>query len=524
MVMPATYGRPGIYVTEQLSGPNAPSSNASPSGAALVGEHWRGPVGQAVLCSSWTQFVSVFGGFNPNPEPVLTNPYLAYAVYKFFSNGGSSVWVTRVASSATPGTAASVMLADASGTTPQETLELVAGAAGTSNVGTWGNNLAVTVTPSTSGFFNLSIYYGGVAASNLVESWTGLTMQASSSRYAPAVLNSSSGGSAWVTAVDQFSSAVYPENTPLGVTGVAFSGGTDCASPATSDRVAAVTVGSSSLDSLPGALTFNLPGEVSPTVVTAAVTYASTRPSSFVVLDPPAAQTVPGVVTYMEAITPVVSNAALYYPWPTATNPASSSINATISLPPGGFVLGQMVSTDASQGVWTAPAGISTVLAGVVQAAVFSPSQLSTLNLANVNALRTRPNNQVVIWGARTLESGYASLYVPVRRTLNYIESTLSALIDFAVFAPNNEITWGVVSSACSQFLSSLLGSGAFPSSTAASAYYVTCDSSNNTPTTISQGVLVVEVGVALQVPSEFISLTISQFQSTGVTTVSTAS
>jgi len=526
MVMPTVYGRPGIYVTEQLSGPNVAPSTTASSAMALAGEHWRGPGGVAVLCSNWSEFLTYFGGFNPNPVPQLTNPYLPYAVHKFFANGGSDVWVQRILSSTTPGAPATLTLYDTNTATPQSTLVLTAGFQGTpNNVGTWGNALAATVTQTALGYFNLALYYGGTTAANLVESWVGLTMNPTDPRYAPAVLNAPNTGSAWVMATDQFSAAGFPDNTPLPIVAATFTGGVDSASPSASDRANAVTLGTSPYDLVSGALTFNMPGESTASVVTAAVTYATQRPYTFVVLDPPPALTVDGVVTYEEAISPAVPNAALYYPWLTATNPASSNVNGTISLPPGSFVLGQMARSDRDSGVWYAPAGVESVLAGVVQAAAtFSPQSLSTLNMSNVNALRTRPNKQVVIWGTRTLAQGYATLYVPVQRTLNYIESALSSLIDFATFSPNDPVTWGAVSSACSQFLDSLLGAGAFPASTATQAYYVTCNATNNTPTLISQGILTVGVGVALQIPAEFIALTISQFQTTGLTTVTAAS
>ena len=151
---------------------------------------------------------------------------------------------------------------------------------------------------------------------------------------------------------------------------------------------------------------------------------------------------------------------------------------------------------------------------------MFSPKDLAALNLANVNALRTMPNGNVVIWGTRTMENGYASLYVPIRRTLNYIEASLSQILEPFVFAPNDALTWVNITAACTQFLTGLLTRGAFPSSKAASAFYVTCDATNNTQQTISQGILNVTVGVALLYPAEFIALLIAQFQPAGTTTI----
>jgi len=65
------------------------------------------------------------------------------------------------------------------------------------------------------------------------------------------------------------------------------------------------------------------------------------------------------------------------------------------------------------------------------------------------------------------------------------------------------------------------LAQNAFPSTTASTSYYVICNSTNNTPATVAQGVVNTTVGIALQYPAEFINLVIAQFQTTGQTSVS---
>jgi uncharacterized protein len=285
-----------------------------------------------------------------------------------------------------------------------------------------------------------------------------------------------------------------------------------------------VTAGTSPMDYIPGVLNYNIPGETTTAVLTAATTYANARPYTFLVIDPPSAQTPAGVVSYFSSITPATVNAGVYYPWVTAPNPASPNLQATILLPPGGYVLGQFVAMDSNAGVWVAPAGDNTVLNnafGVERR--FSPADLTTLNNSNVNALKTRPNGQVVIWGTRTMLQGYATLFVPVRRTLNYIESSLAALLEPSVFQPNDSLLWGNITKICNQFLDGLFVAGAFPGATSAMSYYVTCNATNNTATTIAAGVVNTTVGVALLIPAEFIQLTIAQFTSNGTTTVTSA-
>ena len=352
------YGRPGVYITEQLIGPTPPNATASPSVCGFAGEHWSGPTGEAIQCSNWQDFVTYFGGFNPNPTPVLTNPYLPWAVYSFFANGGQTAWIQRITGTATPGATASVTLSDTSAT-PQPTLSLTAGFGGVAgNIGTWGNQLYCDVVTNGVGRFNLNIYKGGASPQFLVESWTDLSMVSSDPRYVEAILNSVTSGSTWVVATDLNDAAAPPNNCPAVVTGKQFTGGADCSSPSVTDRSNAVTYNESPFDRIPAVLNFAMPGEINSSVVTAAITYSETRPETFFVPDPPSGLTPAGAISYFQELTPVVSNAAMYYPWLVSTDPSSSNLRSHILLPPSGTILGQMVAMDTQQGVWRLRQGL----------------------------------------------------------------------------------------------------------------------------------------------------------------------
>lgn len=524
-----TFQHPGIYVSEQLIGPTPAPPSTNPSLAAFVGEWWRGPA-QAILCRSWGDFVNYFGGFMKPSQtvPVLTNPYLGYAVYEFFSNGGQRCWVQRVTASLQAGASATCTLLDRQAT-PVGTLLLTTGALGTSgSVGTWGNSLYATVTARLVGGvdvgrFDLTLYYGGTLPTNQVESWIDLSMSKTDNRYAPTVLNSTVQGSMFVVATDLSDAAASPNNAPAVVAGKQFTAGADTGSPSTADKTAAVTFGTSNLDAVAGTLNINMPGETNTTVTTALLNYSTARPYTFVVIDSSSGLTPAAAVSYEQSLTPAVSNGALYYPWVTATDPSQTNLQTTKLLPPGGFVLGQFAKMDVQTGVWRAPAGTQTVLANVVSGErTFSTSDIDLLNTNSVNTIRALPNGQVVIWGTRTLQTGFATLYVPVRRTLNYIEAALDQLLSFAVFAPNDALLWANIVSVVTNFLQGMFTMNAFPGTDPTQAYYVTCDASNNTQTSIAQGVVNTTVGVALTTPAEFINLIIAQFQTNGATNITT--
>ena len=62
----------------------------STSSAGMVGVAERGPINQPVLVTSWEQFVNRFGSY-------IQGGYLAYAARAFYDNGGSVLYVNRVA-------------------------------------------------------------------------------------------------------------------------------------------------------------------------------------------------------------------------------------------------------------------------------------------------------------------------------------------------------------------------------------------------------------------------------------------
>ncbi|HEX4320458.1 MAG TPA: phage tail sheath C-terminal domain-containing protein [Acidobacteriaceae bacterium] len=84
-----TYLTPGVYF-ESVDSASAEIAAIRTDVAAFVGVAAQGPVHRATPVESWVQFLSTFGGFLPNA-------YLAYAANAFFQNGGSKLYVVRVA-------------------------------------------------------------------------------------------------------------------------------------------------------------------------------------------------------------------------------------------------------------------------------------------------------------------------------------------------------------------------------------------------------------------------------------------
>jgi phage tail sheath protein FI len=200
---------------------------------------------------------------------------------------------------------------------------------------------------------------------------------------------------------------------------------------------------------------------------------------------------------------------------PTVTTP-----NITLTVAPGGAIVGKYISTDSARGVFKAPAGLDTRIAGAVSVAQLTNTELDTLNstVPPVNAIRFIPGSGIVVMGARTLRGSYSDRYVSIRRTLIYLRKALTDLTEFAVFEPNDQRLWRQLTGVTSGFLTEFWNQGGLRGDTPEQAYFVKCDDETNTLASIDNGEVRLEIGVALQRPAEFVIIKIGQFD--GGTTV----
>ena len=175
-----------------------------------------------------------------------------------------------------------------------------------------------------------------------------------------------------------------------------------------------------------------------------------------------------------------------------------------------------MARIDANRGVWKAPAGLEATVRGVtgVDRRLTDPEN-GSINPKALNALRVFPAG-VVAWGARTLvgfdgSGNIDDKYVPVRRTMLFIEESLYRGLAFAVFEPNDEQLWSQIRLAAGSFMNGLFRQGAFAGSKSSDAYKVFCDATTTTATDINLGIVNVVVAFAPLKPAEFVILTVKQ-------------
>lgn len=100
--------------------------------------------------------------------------------------------------------------------------------------------------------------------------------------------------------------------------------------------------------------------------------------------------------------------------------------------------------------------------------------------------------------------------YVNVKRLTIYIESSLQAGLQWAVFENNGPALWQRVVNTVGGFMQNLFVQGAFQGSSPSDAYFVQCGPTTMTQADIAAGRLTALVGFAPQYPAEFVVLQIS--------------
>jgi phage tail sheath protein FI len=384
------------------------------------------------------------------------------------------------------------------------------------NPGAWGNNLFVTITTSAiSSRKDIVIAYPD--ANTVVESFTDVTFtDTTDSRYAVSFINSRSN---YVLAVSSATSA-QPTNTTTPQQLVTGSIGT-------APTAAQIAAGVSSFDTVLNSLVLNAPGVFAANDVNTLLTYAEVRDDVFVIIDPgysPSTRT-PLDVQAQLALTlsyQQTSLGAVYFPHVTIADPVAATTGATRLAHPGGAIAGLFATTDSSRGVFKAPAGLGSRLADVVATTPLTNAELDSLNSAAspVNPIRYVAGSGFVVMGSRTIKPGYVDRYVPVRRTLIYLRKALTDLTQYAIFEPNDAVLWRSLNATVSAFLTDFWTQGGLRGDAPGDAFFVKCDGELNTLTVIDEGKVIIEVGVALQRPAEFVIIKIGQFDGGATVTV----
>jgi len=255
-------------------------------------------------------------------------------------------------------------------------------------------------------------------------------------------------------------------------------------------------------------------GDMDVAVVTEAAGYCE-KHRAMLLVDPPTAWRTPQqAIDGKPGIGTTSKNAALFFPRVLQPDPLKENRDEVFA--PSGTVAGVMARTDATRGVWKAPAGLEATLTGVSRPEVpLTDAENGQLNPVAINCLRVRPAVGPVVWGARTLQGDdrLASewKYIPVRRLALYIEESLYRGTQWVVFEPNDEPLWSQIRLNVTVFMHDLFRQGAFQGRTPNDAYLVKVDKETTTQSDINRGVVNIVVGFAPLKPAEFVFLKIQQ-------------
>jgi phage tail sheath protein FI len=489
--MALVYQYPGVYIEEVPSGVR-PIIGVATSITAFIGWAPKGPTDAAYRVTSWADFERLYGGMD-------ARSYLGYAVYHFYQNGGSQAYIVRLA--ADDAQLATATLGD-----------LVLTATGP---GEWGTNYRVAVRAGTGGVFGLDVIRVNPDDPNdrsVVESFENLSLQSTHPRFAELALNQDS---QIVNATVNGVTDPTDDEQPL-------SGGADgtVLEPDGANSADFITAmnGNANNKGVPGLADvdlFNLlcvPGLTNRPALADLQKLCRDRRAFLITEAEKGANKATFNTTGLSGKDGI--NSALYFPWIKAPDPM---MEGRVRLfPPSGFVAGLYAFTDASRGVWKAPAGTEASLTGAIGVETpLSDTECGLLNIQGVNCIRTFNPYGTVIWGARTLKGndleGSEWKYIPVRRTALFIEETLYRNLKWVVFEPNDEPLWASIRLNVGTFMQDLFRQHAFQGASPREAYFVKCDKDTTTQSDINRGIVNIRVGFAPLKPAEFVVVQIQQ-------------
>lgn len=569
----AEYLSPGVYVEEFDSGAK-PMEGVGTSTAGFIGAAARGPIeGLPQLVTNFSDFRRTYGGYLSENE-YGEYRFLAYAVEHFFINGGSRAFIMRVApqdaacaSSSVPaetpvleltaknpglwGNSLRVIISPSSKAKTQifEELETASGKAYAVKNGAGffpGDTVAFTdgtetiynrITKSQDNIivfeqeftadvtdrnllpektistceFNMEVRY-----EDIVESYDNLSFNIETANFVEKKLAKSE--LIWVSYVGSepeaptapFIRMAGAEASVISSDFTAGSNGNALAMTAADfigeDRGAGKRTGIQAFVDNDVVSIISVPGVTDPNVQLSLVAHCENLASRFAVLDMPRdAKKVQDLINHRNMFD--TTYAALYHPWLIVFDPLDKR---NIAIPPSGSMVGIYARSDNSRGVHKAPAN-EVVRACVGLDVQFNKGEQDLLNPKGVNLIRAFPGLGIRVWGARTASSDGSWKYINVRRLFIFIEESIKANTNWAVFEPNDEVLWVRVQRTIEIFLMNLWRNGSLAGSSPEDAFFVNIGRSTMSQDDIDNGRLICVIGVAPVKPAEFVIFRITQ-------------
>jgi len=547
--MAETLVSPGVLATETDT--SFVTQGPIQAGAAIIGPTVKGPVNIPTLVTSYSDYLSKFGGSFDSGS--TTNEYLtSISAYNWFQQGGDSLLVTRVVSGTFSHATSSVI--NNALTSSSFVLETISAGAICNSFSTETTNGAL---PSGSidnirweipsrnienGTFNLLIRRGDDTSNSktILESWSNLSLDPNSPNYISSIIGDQSKSiiddyvdttgdyinrSRYVRVkqVDSPTQNYFDNNgrarTPYTASIPTISSG--AFGGATGNLSAVYGVPSlnytSSLNILANKTEYQydiitVPGltQASHSVaISVLLSNTQDRGDAIAVID--LADKGSNVSTVVgEAAEIDNSYAAAYYPWVQVNAPNTGKLTW---VPPSTIIPSVYSYNDKIGAEWFAPAGFKRGAISVLQAEKkLKPSEKDDLYLGKVNPIATFPGQGIVVYGQKTLVSKASALdRISVRRLLIELKRHIGQVGNTLVFENNTVALRNSFLAKVRPYLDSI------QSRDGLYAYKVVMDESNNTSDVIDRNQLVGQIFIQPAKAAEFIILDFN-VQSTGST------
>ena len=236
------------------------------------------------------------------------------------------------------------------------------------------------------------------------------------------------------------------------------------------------------------------------TVTNHAISKMESRADAFYIMD--AAGWSDTIETVKNTVLNLDTNyAGVYYPW---VQIVDSSTESPVWVPPSTVLPGVYSFNDSVAHEWFAPAGLTRGgLTDVIQAKTrLTHAERDDLYEARINPIASFPNQNVVVFGQKTLQSRPSALdRINIRRLLIRLRKFIASTSRFLVFEQNTQATRNRFLNIVNPFLESV------QSNSGLSAFRIVMDDTNNTPDVVDRNQLVGQIFIQPTRTAEFIVL-----------------
>ena len=535
----------------------------APIGAAIIGPTVKGQPNIPTQVTSWSDYLTKFGGSFVSGSTAQYTYFTSISAYNYFQSGGTNLLVTRVASGSFTAATGSTIGSYYNAASASFSLQTISYGANQNNSGSpdasgsLANGTSVNVrwevvSPNTSsGTFSLLVRRGddNNNSKNVLETWTNLSLDPIAPNYISKVIGDSiynlASDSTYVEVTGSYprrsnyivvsavnkptpnffdnngiAKAQYTASIPVaasgtfgGATGNLNSGSGDLYYGAISDSntqgliaanyTNAITLLSNADEyqynviSAPGLTYGNSNGQAQ---LLNLINNTRNRADAVAVID---TQLYGGSVNSATNTALSVDNsyAATYWPWLQTVDPITGEL---VWVPASTMIPAVYAYNDTVAAPWFAPAGINRGgLSDVVKAEKkLTQSDRDTLYLSKVNPIATFPNQGVVVYGQKTLQTQASALdRVNVRRLLIALKDRISTISKSLVFEQNTIATRNAFLSQVNPYLESVQQQQGLY------AFKVVMDDSNNSAEVIDRNQLVGAIYIQPNKTAEYIYL-----------------